>query len=171
MAHEATTIALRRVRQQAARFDPNLGTPTMWVIGAAEFAWVDVAKTIVSARRSEQLVFTAPDDLLDIADPSPSTEEHVLRHVHDADALADAARYLSRTEFAAIRLVITAGYSYAEAARLIFGDGTKTKQVDGLLTRGKTKLAVAWSDRRPSPRGAGGAKFADHTVDEGGIDA
>src|SRR4051795_1760016 len=30
VAHEATTIALRRVRQHASRFDPDCGTPTMW---------------------------------------------------------------------------------------------------------------------------------------------
>jgi DNA-directed RNA polymerase specialized sigma24 family protein len=171
VAHEATTIALRRVRQQAARFDPDRGASTMWVIGAAEFAWVDVAKTIVSGRRSEDLIFTAPGDLLDFADPRPTTEEHVLRHLHDADALADAASCLTDKEFAAVRLVITAGYSYAEAAQLIFGDATKTRPVDGLLTRAKAKLAKAWSERRPSSSGAGGAKFSDRTADEGRTDA
>jgi DNA-directed RNA polymerase specialized sigma24 family protein len=171
VAHEATTIALRRVRQHASRFDPDRGTPTMWVIGAAEYAWIDVAKTIVAARRSEQLVFTAPEDLLDVADPNPSTEEHVLRQLHDADALADAASCLTIKEFAAIRLVVTTGYSYAETAQLLFGDPTMTKQVDGLLTRAKAKLAKAWEDRRPSPGSAGSAKFANRTADEGRSDA
>lgn len=166
VAHEATTIALRRVRQNAARFDPTQGRPTMWVIGAAEFAWVDVAKTIVAARRSERLAFVALEDLLDVADPNPTTEEHVLRHLRDTEALEDASNHLNENEFAAVRLVVTAGYSYREAAQVIFGDATKTKQVDGLLTRGKAKLANAWQDRRPSRRSAGGANLADRSGDK-----
>lgn len=171
VAHEATTIALRRVRQRAARFDPDRGTSTMWVIGAAEYAWVEVAKTIVSARRSDDLVFTAPENLVDVPDPNPTTEEHVLRQFNDADALADAASYLTTNEFAAIRLRITLGYGHAEAAHHIFGDSSKTKQVDGLLTRGKAKLARAWDERRPTPRGAGPAKFTDSTADDRRSDA
>jgi len=170
VAHEATLIALRRVREGASRFDPSRGTATGWVIGAAEFAWVEVAKTIVAARRSDDLIFVAPEDLLAVADPSPTTEEHVLRHVQDAEALADAARHLSGKEWAAVRLVVTAGYSYAEAAKVIFGDETMTKQVDGLLSRGKAKLAAAWEDRRRSPSGAGGANLANHTDDKEGTD-
>lgn len=170
VAHEATLVALHRVRQGAGRFDPERGTATGWVIGAAEFAWVEVAKTIVSARRSGQHVFFAPEDLLAVADPNPTTEEHVLRHLEDAEALADAARYLNENEWAAVRLVVTAGYSYAEAAKVIFGDETKTKQVGGLLERGTAKLAVAWKERRPSPSGAGGANLADRTDDKEGTD-
>lgn len=170
VAHDATLIALRRVRQGAARFDPAKGTATGWVIGAAEFAWVEVAKTVVSARRSGQHMFVAPEDLLAVADPNPTTEEHVLRHLENAEALADAARHLNENEWAAVRLVVTAGYSYAEAARVIFGDETKTKQVGGLLERGKAKLAEAWNDRRPSPSGAGGANLADRTDDKEGTD-
>jgi hypothetical protein len=33
----------------------------------------------------------------------------------------------------------------------IFGDSAMTKQVDGLLTRAKRKLAEAWNERRPTP--------------------
>lgn len=168
-AHEATDVALRRVRQNAGRFDAARGTATGWVIGAAEFAWVDVAKRIVAARaRAPMLV--APEDLLAVADPSPTTEEHVLRHLEDAEALADAARQLSENEWAALRLVVTAGYSYAEAAQVIFGDETRSRQVDGLLLRGKAKLAEAWKTRGPSPSGAGGANLADRTDDKEGTD-
>jgi DNA-directed RNA polymerase specialized sigma24 family protein len=165
VAHEATLVALRRVRQNAGRFDPACGTATGWVIGAAEFAWVDVAKASIAARDHEPLL-VAPSDLIDFADPSPTTEEHVLRHLDDAEALDDAARHLNENEWAAIRLVVTAGYSYREAAKVIFGDETKTKQVSGLLERGKPKLAEAWESRRPSPSGAGGANLADRTVDK-----
>lgn len=170
VAHEATKVALRRVRQNAAGFDPNRGTPTKWVIGAAEFAYVEVAKTIVSARRSNDLLFVSPADLFDFPDGNPSTDEHVLRHLEDVEALADAANHVSETEFNALRLVTTLGYSYAETALVIFGDATMTKQVDGLLTRGKRKLAEAWEDRRPSPRGAGSTNVPDRTDDKGGTD-
>jgi DNA-directed RNA polymerase specialized sigma24 family protein len=170
VAHEATKVALRRVRDRAARFDPERGTPTMWVIGAAEYAYIEVAKTIVGARRSDTLNFVAPEDLIDMPDPNPTTEEHVLRHLEDEDALEDAAQRVSEKEFVAIRLVLTAGYSYAETAALMFGDATMTRQIDGLLTRGKRKLAEAWEDRRPSPRGASGTKLPDGTADKEGSD-
>lgn len=92
VAHEATKVALRRVRQNAERFDPNRGTPAMWVIGAAEFAYVELAKSIVAARRSDSLQFLPPEDLLDVEDPNPTTEEHVIRHLWDGETLADAAK-------------------------------------------------------------------------------
>jgi DNA-directed RNA polymerase specialized sigma24 family protein len=170
VAHEATKVALHRVRKNAARFDPQRGTPTMWVIGNSEWAWIDVAKAIAAARRSDRLRFVAPEDLLDEPDQNPTTEEHVLRHLEDAEALEDAARHVSEKEFAALRLVLTAGYSYAEAARVIFGDETMTKQVDGLLTRGKRKLAEAWADRRPSHNGSSGSKLGGRTDDKEGSD-
>lgn len=166
VAHEATKVALRRVREKAGRFDPRRGTPTKWVIGAAEYAYVEVAKTIVSARRSPTLAFVAPEDLLNEPDRSQTTEEFVLRHLEDAEILEDAASFVSEKEFAAIRLVVTAGYSYAEAATAIFGDAAMTKQVDGLLTRGKRKLADAWRDRRPSPDVAGTTNVSDGTDDK-----
>lgn len=170
VAHEATKLALHRVRQNASRFDPTRGTPTMWVIGNSQWAWIEVAKAIVVARRSDRLQFVPPAELLDEPDRNPTTEEHVLRHLEDAEALADAACHVSEKEFAALRLVITAGYSYAEAARVIFGDETMTKQIDGLLTRGKRKLAEAWSDRRASPNGALGSKLGGRTADKEGSD-
>ena len=166
VAHLATQRALRRVRENAERFDPQRGTPTKWVIGSAVYAWIEVAKEIVKARRSDQPAFLDPADLVDIADPSPTTEEHVLRHLADTEALADAAGQLSEKEFVAVRLVVTAGYSYAEAAEVIFGDPTMTKQVDGLLTRGKRKLAHAWVARKPSPRGAASTNLPSRTDDK-----
>jgi DNA-directed RNA polymerase specialized sigma24 family protein len=170
VAHEATMIGLRRVRQNAARFDPDRGTPTMWVVGASEFAWIEVAKAIAAARRSDRLQFVPPEDLAHGPDRNPTTEEHVLRHLADAEALADAADQVSEKEFAALRLVVTAGYSYAEAAAMIFGDATMTKRVGGLLERGKPKLAEAWADRRPSTRGATGSNLQDRTDDKEGSD-
>lgn len=61
-------------------------------------------------------------------DPNPSTEEHVLRHLENEEALEDAANHLSEREFDAMRLVITLGFSYEEAAELLLEDTTKTRR-------------------------------------------
>ena len=170
VTHDATLTALRRVREKAGRFDPDRGTPTMWVLGAAEWAWIDVCKAIATARRSDRLQFVAPEDLVDEPDRNPSTEEHVLRHLQDAEALEDAARHVEEYEFAALRLVVSGGYSYAEAAKVIFGDERMTKRVDRLLTSGKRKLAEAWADRRRSPNGSSGSKLQGRADDKEGSD-
>jgi len=152
VAHDTTAKALTRVRENATKFDAAKGTPTQWVLGAAEFAYIEVAKAVVKRRRSERLEFVDPLDLLDEPDSNSTTEEHVLRQLEDAEALADAARHVSEKEFLALRLRATAGYSRGEAAEAIFGDAEMKKQVDGLVERGARKLAQAWEDRRPSPR-------------------
>lgn len=149
VAHEASKLALRRVRQNASRFDPNRGSALGWVLGAAEFAYVEVAKAIIKDRRSERLVFAPPEELVDTPDPNPTPEDQVLDRAENREILEAAATQVTDKEFAALRLVVTAGYSYAETAEAIFGDPSMTKQVDGLLTRGKRKLGEAWRDRRP----------------------
>lgn len=172
VAHDATATALRRVRQNAHKFDPTKGrgSPTQWVIGAAEFAYIEVAKAVATARRSDRLQFVDPLDLLEEPDHNPTTEEHVLRKLEDAEALADAATHVSEKEFLALRLRVTAGYSRGEAAERIFGDETMTKQVDGLVERGARKLAEAWSDRRTSPGVAGRTNLSNRTDDKEGTD-
>ncbi len=160
VAHDATATALRRVRRNAAKFDPAKSSASNWVIGNAEFAFVEVAKEVVRARRSELLKFVDPGDLLETEDPNQSTEEHVLRHIADADALEEAASYVSEREWVAIRLRITIGYSRGEAALAIFGDSTMKKQVDGLVERGLRKLERAWSSRGPSQATGESTKFS-----------
>jgi DNA-directed RNA polymerase specialized sigma24 family protein len=167
VAHDATTIALRRVREKAERFDPRRGTPAMWVIGAAEFAYVEVSRALVHARRSPELSFQDPDDLLGIPDASPSTEEHVLSAMSDGQALADAASHLSEQEFAAIRLVNTLGFSHAEVAEMLFGEESMSRSVEGLLTRGRPKLAQAWQERRGARSPTASVKVSEPTVDQG----
>jgi DNA-directed RNA polymerase specialized sigma24 family protein len=164
-AHDATATALRRVRQNAAKFDSTRGGPTQWVIGSAEYAYIDVAKEIVNARRSDALKFMDPAELLDVEDPNQTTEEHVLRQLDDAETLANAAHHLSEQEFAALRLRVTAGYSRAEAAEAIFGDPQMKKRIDGLVERGARKLAKAWADRRSSQGIAESTNFPDRTDD------
>ena len=170
IAHDATATALRRVRQNAHKFDASKGRPTQWVIGSAEFAYIEVAKGVVAARRSDALVFLDPLDPASILnsepDGNPTTEEQVLRDIEDADVLADAARHLSDIEFAALRLRATAGYSRGEAAERIFGDSTMKKQVDGLTERGARKLAAAWADRKPMHRGVGSTNVSAPSDDK-----
>lgn len=127
VAHDSTKTALRRVRQNAHKFDPSKGSPTRWVIGAAEYAYIEVAKAVLTARRSDRLEFVDPLELLDEPDRNPTTEEHVLRQIEDAEAMADAASHLSEKEFLALRLRATAGYSRGEVAERIFGDATMKK--------------------------------------------
>lgn len=148
IAHEATKLALRRVRENAGRFDPAKGTPTVWVIGAAEYAFIEVAKAISKARRSSELLFVSPELLHGEPDPKGSPEEQVLQRFSDEEALGKAASHLTEKELVAIRMVLTAGYSYRETAERIFGNASLTKQVDGLLTRAKRKLAEAWESDR-----------------------
>lgn len=166
VAHDATSRALNRVRKGAARFDVSRGMVTAWVTGAAEFAYVEVAQEIAKARRSEKLTFVDPADLSKIAGHSMSTEEFVIRQLEDEQALADAAQVLTVKEFAAIRARLNGGYSRAEIAEAIFGDPNAVKRVDGLLERGKKKLAEAWRERR-SGSGTGSASFK---VSEGADD-
>lgn len=168
VAHDATTIALRRVREKAARFNPRRGTPTGWVIGAAEFAFVEVAKSVVAARRSSSLAFCGPEDLDLLAGYAPSTEEHVLAKVSSEQALEEAVEVLSEREWAAIRLVDTLHFSHAEAAEAIFGDAAMARSVEGLLTRGRPKLASAWCERRAAFGASAAGKVSGEDADNSG---
>lgn len=89
VAHDATKTGLRRVRENAHRFDPARGTPLMWVIGAAEFAFVEISKDSFKLRGRQELL--PPEEMTALADIAPSTEELVIRHFSDAEAFAEAA--------------------------------------------------------------------------------
>lgn len=86
-----------------------------------------------------------------------------MRHLEDTDALEEASRHLTEAEFRAIRLVVTLGYSYREAALRIFGDGSHTKKVDGLLTRAKAKLVKAWEEGFRGRRSTESSNVSDPT--------
>lgn len=170
VAHDATARALRRVCQNASAFDPKRGTATNWVIGASEFAFIEVAKEAVRARNPEGIGFASNDALDSLIDPSPGTEEIVLAEMSSGQVLREAAEILSEREWQALRLVITERYTHAEVAMIIFGTPTFTKQVDGLLTRGKKKLREAWAERRPDSRAAGASNVSPETDDMEGSD-
>jgi DNA-directed RNA polymerase specialized sigma24 family protein len=168
VAHDATTLALRRVREKAGRFDAAQGKATLWVLGAAEYAFVEVAKAIAAARRPTHYTFEDPQTFLEVPDSSPSTEEHILAKISNEQALEEAARALSEHEYAALRLVHTLKFSYAEAAEVIFGDAGMDRAIDGLLVRGRRKLAEAWQDRQPPTNAHGAGKVSGPSVDNTG---
>jgi DNA-directed RNA polymerase specialized sigma24 family protein len=169
VAHDATRTGLRRVREHAEKFDPARGAPLMWVIGAAEFAFVEISRDIFKLLARQELL--PPAEMAALGGLAPSTEEHVIRYLSDVEAFAEAAACLSEQEFVALSMVATAGYSYAEVAERLFGDPTLTKRVDGLLSRGKRKLAAAWEARRPARSGAAGTKVSPPADDRKGSDA
>lgn len=170
VAHDATTRALRRVCASAANFDSARATATQWVIGASEFAFVEVAKEVVAARRPQGIEFDHPDALQELVDPGPGTEELVVSRISTEQIVREAADLLSEREWQALRLVVTERYTYAEAAEVIFGSAAFTKQVDGLLTRAKRKLNEAWPHLRPGSGMTGSTKVSDDVDDKEGSD-
>lgn len=170
VAHDATTRALRRVCDNAWKFDPNRGTATHWVIGASEFAFIEVAKEVAAARRPRGVQFDPPELLEEVIDPTPGTEEVVITQISTEEILSEAANLLSEREWDALRLVVTERYSYAEAAELIFGSPGFTKEIDGLLTRAKRKLNEAWPHLRPGSGENENTKVGDDVADKEGSD-
>lgn len=51
VAHETTLLALRRARASAGRFDATLGSAVSWVLRAAAFAYLEVARKYARDRR------------------------------------------------------------------------------------------------------------------------
>ncbi len=170
VAHDATTRALRRVCEGAAKFDPERGTATHWVIGASELAFVEVAKEVAASRRPRGIQFDPPELLEEVVDPAPGTEEMVITRISTEQILSEAADLLSEREWDALRLVVTERYSYAEAAEVIFGSAAFTKQIDGLLTRAKRKLNEAWPHLRPGSGARENTKVTDDLADKEGSD-
>ena len=170
VAHDATTRALRRVCEGAAKFDPDRGSATHWVIGASEFAFIEVAKEVVAARRPRGVEFSPPEELEEVVDPTPGTEEVVITQISTEQILAEAAALLSEREWDALRLVATERYSYAEAAQVIFGSEGFTKEIDGLLTRAKRKLNEAWPHLRPGSGAGEKTKVRGDVADKEGSD-
>lgn len=150
-AHDATDKAIKRLQRNAARFDPNKGPATKWILGAGGFAFVEEAKKTVSKRtRGPKIVPEEPAELAKTKDDHGALEEDFLRRVTDEETFAEIADVLNENEKTALRLRAVMGMPCAAIAGAMFGDETKTRKVEGLLERGKKKLAVAWQDRRPS---------------------
>jgi hypothetical protein len=71
-----------------------------------------------------------------------------------------------------LRVVDTLHLTHAEAAEAIFGDAAMARSVEGLLTRGRPKLAAAWRERRAaSGAGAAGKVSGEGAENTGGENA
>jgi DNA-directed RNA polymerase specialized sigma24 family protein len=151
VAHDATERAIRRLRRNAAKFDPAAGPATKWALGAAGFAFVEEAKKAVTKRTNQPHPVPAdPHELEEYGDQG-GLEEDMLRRVINEQTYAEVADVLTEREWTALRLQVELEMSCADIARALFNDDTKTRKVEGLLERGKKKLKIAWQDRRPSP--------------------
>jgi DNA-directed RNA polymerase specialized sigma24 family protein len=140
------------------------------VIGASEFAFIEVAKEAVAARRPRGVEFSHPYALEAVIDPAPGTEEIVISRISSEQIVREAAELLSEREWEALRLVVTERYTYAEAAQVIFGSADFTKQVDGLLTRAKRKLNEAWPHMQPGTGASESTKVRDDMAEKEGSD-
>jgi hypothetical protein len=171
VAHAATAKAIERLRRNAAQFDPTEGPATKWALGAAGFAFVEEAKKAVAKRtRGPQIVLQDPTELQEQIDDQTALEEDMLRRVIKEQTYAEVAELLNENEWTALRLRVVMGMPCPAIASAMFGDETKTRKVEGLLERGKKKLAIAWQDRRPSTRRVRATNVRASTDDKGEAD-
>lgn len=137
-AHLTATKALESARRSAKKFDPSKGTALAWVLRAAAFAYVDVARLLAGSDRRFQDVATSDADLerllhrdRDSEDPSEVAENH--------DILARYFSLLTDEE----RLVVLArekfNLSYVEIAEIVFKDASAAKRVDKMLQGAREK--------------------------------
>jgi DNA-directed RNA polymerase specialized sigma24 family protein len=138
-AHTTALIALRRARASARRFDPEAGDPVAWVVGAAAFAYVEVAKAM---RREREDLAPGADVAPERATPSEDQPADILER---QDLLDDLFLVLGDEERAVVILVLRYSYSYAEAAEVLLGDPAATKRIDYLLQSARRKLAPRWA--------------------------
>lgn len=170
-AHAATERAIKRLRRNAAWFDPEKGTATKWILGAAGFAFVEVAKETVAKRtRRPKIDPEDPAVVAEKVDAAGALEEDFLWRVINEQTYAEVADLLNENEWTALRLRVLMEMSCAAIARAMFDDETKTRRVEGLLERGKKKLAAAWEDRRPSRKKVTATNVRASTDDKGEAD-
>jgi hypothetical protein len=171
VAHDATERAIRRLRRNAAQFDAAEGPATKWILGAAGFTFVEVAKKTVAARtRGPELVLEDPTGVEERIDGHEALQEDFLRRVINQETYREVAALLNENEWTALRLQVLMDMSCAAIARAMFDDQTKTRKVEGLLERGKKKLAEEWRDRRPSQGKVTTTNVRSGTDDKGEAD-
>lgn len=158
IAHDVATMALDRALAAAGRFDPERGDGVAWAIRQANFCHVDVTRSTYGTRRAIAIVPTDDEHLILLADADR-------QHADPADTVAQ--REAVRTALAALPyeqravtlLILHYGFSYAEAAAILFSDSKETAKVDRLLSTARRALAAAqalWeagADTRPASEG------------------
>lgn len=137
-AHVTALVALRRARASASQFDATLGSPIGWVLRAAGYAYLEVARQL--AQDQGELL---EDDEQDRPAPTALTDPaEILARQSEID---DLFLPLSDDERRVVNLVLRYKYTYAQAAEIVFGDAKATKRVDHLLQSARTKLARRWA--------------------------
>ncbi len=107
--------------------------------------YADVVRDYTGARRGLKALPTDDEQLAQHADLR-GAPDHSLEVATKVTLLDDLAR-LTEEERAAVQLVLRFGYTYSEAAEILFHDRTKNKKVDHLLQNARTKLRE-WEDER-----------------------
>lgn len=150
VAHDVTVQALERLVQTAGRFDPDAGDGLTWAFRQVNFCYIDVVRNTYQARRALQVVPTADEKLVEIAQPRSYTADPAL--VAEARAALRAALdTLSEEERSVILAIMDQGHTYAETALMVYGDAAATDRVDRVKRRAKQKLAAfeqSWNDSR-----------------------
>jgi DNA-directed RNA polymerase specialized sigma24 family protein len=144
-AHVTALTALRRARASARRFDPERGSPVAWVLRAAGFAYVEVAKAMAQDER--RLMTQAEADAeADIGQPAPAAMSDPAEAVAGQDLIDQVFLVLADDERAVAILRLRYDSTYAEIAEALFGDASATKRVDHLLYSARRKLATRWTE-------------------------
>jgi RNA polymerase sigma-70 factor (ECF subfamily) len=109
LAADVVQEAFMTVWNQAARFDPNRGSPSTWILTVTHHRAVDVVRR-EQRRRSESL-----DHASEAPDPSPPVDERAWLGVARSQ-IAAALRTLPDPHREVIELAYFAGYTQSELA-------------------------------------------------------
>lgn len=143
-AHITAIVALRRARASARQFDPALGTAVGWVLRAANFAYLEVARQL--ARDHAELVDGQEPPPEPVAPPATTDPAEIFQRQATLDHLF---LVLGDDERRVVTLVLRYKYTYAQTAEIMFGDSNATKRIDHLLQAARSKLALRWKSMQP----------------------
>lgn len=142
IANDVAVHALEHARATACRFDPARGDGVTWALRAATFSYVDVVRATYGSRRALTIVPTDDEQLttaIDAAGGSPDPSVVVEQRA----ALDDALAALTDEQRFVVLATMHYGLSYAETARLLFGDAGQIRRVDRLRQSARRSLAEA----------------------------
>lgn len=138
-AHQTAVIACARARAAAAEFDPARGSAEAWVLRNAAYAYREVAANLADSRRRLRAAPTddaALQDEIDSRHEAPDTADVVVAR----ERLHSLFELLDETERNVVILCRRDGYTYAQAAEILFGDASKTSRVGRVLRLALFKL-------------------------------
>lgn len=144
-AHATAWLALEAARAGALRFDAARGSALTWVLRAAAWAYVDVAKELARGSRRSVLRVLSESDEVERRLNELRQEDDPAEIVVGQEKIDRAFALLSEQERQALTLKIH-GFSYEESAAIIFGDPKSGRRVEYLLRRARHKLCAAWSE-------------------------